>query len=138
MTAQPSPALTITTRNAERLEALLSATSSRESPVVALLEAELLRATLVEPESIAADIVTMNSRAVCVDEDSGETMEIELVYPHEVDAERGRVSVLAPVGAALLGLSVGSSISWPIPGGRLTRLRVTAVPFQPEADARLH
>jgi regulator of nucleoside diphosphate kinase len=75
----------------------------------------------------------MNSRVICKDEISGEQHEIELVYPHEADPSKGRVSVLAPVGAALLGMIVGNTIDWPIPGGRTTRLRVLAVLFQPES-----
>jgi len=129
------PALTVTTDDARRLEAVLQGAASA-SPMAALLEEELLRATLVAPGDVAPDVVTMNSRVLCRDEDSGEQHELELVYPHEADAERQRVSVLAPVGAALLGLAAGSAIEWPLPGGRTTRVRVLAVTHQPEAALR--
>lgn len=130
------PALTVTSHDARRLEALLQSPIGRSSAMASLLEEELLRAQLVEPDQIPRDVVTMHSRVVCKDETSDETHEIELVYPHEADAEQRRVSVLAPVGAALLGLTVGSAIEWPLPGGRTTRVRVNAVTFQPQADAQ--
>lgn len=130
------PDLMLTAQDARRLEALLQGAAGRASPMAPLLESELARAQVVDDADIAADVVTMNSRVVCVDESSGEQHEIELVYPHEADAETGRVSVLAPVGAALLGLSAGSVIEWPVPGGRTTRVRVVAVPYQPESARR--
>jgi regulator of nucleoside diphosphate kinase len=130
------PSLTITIDDARRLEALLQSATGLASPMAPLLEDELVRAQLVESKDIASDIVTMNSRVVCRDESSGEQQEVEIVYPHEADADRGCISVLAPVGAALLGLSVGNVIEWPVPGGRTTRVRVLAVPYQPEAARR--
>lgn len=63
----------------------------------------------------------------CEDQLQGERHQLTLVYPHEADAAQGRVSVLAPVGSALLGLAVGQSIDWQAPGGRPLRLRVIAV-----------
>lgn len=137
MPAPNLPPLVVTTDDARRLEAMLQGPTGRASPTTPLLEAELLRAQLVAPGQIAPDVVTMHSRVVCVDETSGEQQEIELVYPHEADSDRGRISVLAPVGAALLGLAVGRSIEWPVPGGRTTRVRVMAVPYQPQAAGRV-
>ena len=131
------PSLMLTTHDARRLEALLESPTGRTSPMSSLLEQELARAQLVEAQDIAADIVTMNSRVVCEDEITGERHVLEVVYPHEADADQGRVSVLAPVGAALLGLAAGNVIEWPVPGGRTTRVRVIAVPYQPEAARRV-
>lgn len=88
------------------------------------LEEELSRATVVPEERMPGDIVRMHSRVTYVDETSGEHREVELVFPHEVDLARGRVSVLAPVGSALLGLKVNQTIDWPFPDGRPRRLRV--------------
>lgn len=130
------PSLMMTTQDARRLEALIANPPGSSSPMSALLDQELARAQLVDADRISPDIVTMNSRVVCKDEISGEEHEIELVYPHEADSSRGRVSVLAPVGAALLGMAVGSTIDWPLPAGRTTRLRVLAVLYQPEAAQR--
>jgi regulator of nucleoside diphosphate kinase len=128
-----NPDLIVTTQNAIRLEDLLQSPIGHASTMTLLLEQELSRARLVNEDQVPPDVVTMNSRVICEDEATGERHEVELVYPHESDAERHRVSVLAPVGAALLGLSVGSAIEWPLPGGRMTRVRVLALPFQPEA-----
>jgi regulator of nucleoside diphosphate kinase len=131
------PNLTVTTHDARRLEALLQGEAGRGAPMASLLEQELARATLVDPTQIPADVVTMHSRVECQDETSGERHEVELVYPHEADADLGRVSILAPVGTALLGLAVGDAIDWPMPGGRMTRVRVMAVSYQPEMTRRL-
>jgi len=64
--------------------------------------------------------------------------EISLVFPRHADAEQGRISILAPVGTALLGLAVGATIEWPIPDGRTRRLRVLAIEYQPEAASDTH
>ena len=82
------------------------------------------------------DTATMNSRVLCVDEKTGAEHQLQLVYPRDADPAQGKVSVLAPVGAALLGLSAGQAIDWPLPGGRSTRLRVLHVIDQSEAHGR--
>src|SRR5438270_607280 len=94
---------------------------------------ELDRADVVPAERITASVVTMNSRVVFRDEESGETREVSLVYPNNSNAEGGRISVLSPAGSALLGLSVGQTIDWPLPRGRLKRIRAVEVVYQPEA-----
>jgi regulator of nucleoside diphosphate kinase len=78
----------------------------------------------------------MNSRVQFEDLDTGERLEMTVVYPGSADVERGRISVLAPVGSALLGLAVGESIRWPLPGGKSRHLRVVGVTYQPEAAGR--
>lgn len=93
---------------------------------------ELERAIVVPSDRIQKDIVTMHSRVIYLDESTGATREVELVYPDEADPMAGKVSVLAPVGSALLGLSVGQSIDWEFPTGEAHRLRVERVLFQPE------
>ena len=126
------PSLIVTTHDARRLDALLLSLVGQSSPMASLLEQELLRAELVAPASLPPGVVTMNSRVICQDESSGERYEVELVYPQEADAHSGKISVLAPIGAALLGLSVGAAIEWPVPGGCVTRVRVIDVTFQPD------
>ena len=98
------------------------------------LAAELEAADLVESASVPADVVTMNSRVVFKDETTGESREVTIVFPRESDHARRRVSVLAPVGTALLGLAAGQSIMWPFPDGTSHCLRVLRVAYQPEAD----
>ena len=101
------------------------------------LEAELGRAILVRPSAVPKDVVTMNSDVEYEDEDTSTRRVVRIVYPRDADAERGRVSVLAPIGSALLGLRIGQSIRWPLPDGP-RRLRVLAIPYQPEAAGHHH
>ena len=97
------------------------------------LEGELVRAKIVPREEIPGDVVTMNSRVIFENETTRERREITLVYPGNADIDAGRISVLVPVGTALLGLRVGQSIDWELPGGTMQRYRIVEVPFQPEA-----
>jgi len=99
------------------------------------LQGELARAIVVSDEAVPADVVTMDSRVAYTDESTGVSREITLVYPHESDGTQGRVSVLAPVGTALLGLSAGQSIEWAFPDGRRRRLTVNRVVQRREALA---
>lgn len=97
------------------------------------LERELVRAVVVPREKIPHDVVTMNSRVLFENETTGERREISLVYPGSADIDAGKISVLVPIGTALLGLRVGQSIDWELPSGEKARYRVIAVPYQPEA-----
>jgi regulator of nucleoside diphosphate kinase len=97
------------------------------------LERELLRAIVVAPEEIPPDVVTMNSRVVFENEKTGERREVTLVYPGSADIDAGKVSVLVPIGTALLGMRAGQSIDWELPGGEKARYRIVEVPYQPEA-----
>jgi regulator of nucleoside diphosphate kinase len=99
----------------------------------ATLAEELDRADIVQPEHLPDDVVTMHARVRYLDETTGERREVTLVYPDEADASHGRISVLSPVGAALLGLAAGQSIEWEFPNGP-RRLRVEQV-RQPVRDA---
>ena len=122
----------------ERIESLLENPALRGSSAAERLRAEFDRAEIVEPRDMPADVVSMNSSADCVDETSHKHHALTLVYPKDADADAGRVSVLAPVGSALLGLRIGQSIDWPGHGGRTLRLKVTAIRYQPEAAGDLH
>lgn len=131
------PPITITRLDLERLERHLDSDTVRALPDSALLREELARANVVEPEEIGHDVVTMNSTARFLDEQANKAYELTLVYPNQAGTP-GTVSVFAPVGSALLGLSVGQSIKWQGPGGRQLRLRVVAVLNQPEAQQLYH
>lgn len=96
------------------------------------LEAELARAKIVGADEIPEDVITMNSRAELLDLDTGERMEFTLVLPVDANIEAGKISVLAPLGTAMLGYRVGDEFEWVVPYG-LRRLKVLAVRFQPEA-----
>jgi len=121
------PSIIVSTHDMDRLDAMLEAPSVSQTPAARALAEELNRATVLAPEQVPADIVRMHSRVACEDEVSGETHELTLVFPREANVDEGKVSILAPVGTALLGLSIGQSIDWTAPGGRRLRLRVSAV-----------
>jgi regulator of nucleoside diphosphate kinase len=121
------PSIIVSRRDADRLEALLDAPQWHDHPGADALATELARAEVVDDEAMPADVVGMGSRVECIDEASGERHAISLVYPHEADVDAGRISILAPVGSALLGLSPGQSIDWTLPGGRVLKLRVLGV-----------
>jgi regulator of nucleoside diphosphate kinase len=101
------------------------------------LENELLRAVVVPRDQIPKNTVTMNSRIQFENETTGERREITLVYPADADIGAGRISILVPVGSALLGLRVGQSIDWALPSGQKHRYRVIDVLYQPEAAGGL-
>jgi regulator of nucleoside diphosphate kinase len=131
------PTIILSTTDYDRLDALLSRPEIRALPGAERLRAEIERAELLEPEAMPADVVTMRSTLRCTDLTGNREMRFTLVYPDEADSEAGRISVLAPLGAALLGLSVGQEIDWALPSG-IHRLRVEAIPYQPEAAGELH
>jgi regulator of nucleoside diphosphate kinase len=122
------PPIIITRQDLDRLQHLIG---DGASPALDRLDAELTRAAVVEPQAVPADVVTMNSDVVYEDIDSGVQRTVRIVYPPDADAALGRISVLAPIGSALLGLRVGQAIEWPTPGG-MRQVRVVRVEYQPE------
>lgn len=130
--------IVLTSRDFERLERLLDSLPASGFPDGLALKSELERAEIVEPDQIPADVVTMNSTVRFVLAESGEEFRLSLVYPKDVLGEPDRISVLAPIGSALLGLSVGDEIQWSMPGGRVSTVRVIAVVYQPERSGELH
>jgi regulator of nucleoside diphosphate kinase len=92
-----------------------------------LLLDEIDRATICDRTAIPPDVVTMGSSVTFIDEKSGAERTVRLVYPAEADIAAGRMSILTPVGAGLIGLSVGQSINWPDRGGVEHRLTIVAV-----------
>lgn len=136
---QERPALLLSRVDVERIEDLLDRPQYRAVNTDALRE-ELERAELLEPGAMPDDVITMNSTALVkvVDGASEHEHELTLVYPRDADGSSDKVSILAPVGSALLGLRVGNSIDWPMPGGRSARLHVLSIRYQPEAAGELH
>lgn len=116
--------LTINRSDFERLSNLARSTRTE---VAELLEEELGRAEVVDDGKLPGDVVAMNTKVVYRDRATGKEAEVTLVYPHEADAALSRVSVLAPIGAALIGLRVGQSIRWPVPQGDNKDIEVLAV-----------
>jgi len=101
------------------------------------LEAELSRGKVVAPTDVPPDVVTMNSRVGLVDLDTEEEMVYTLVFPHEADITQSKISVLAPIGTAILGYRVGDTLTWQVPDG-IRRLRVKQILYQPEAAGDYH
>lgn len=127
------PHIIVSSHDLDRLERLLDSVSTEETPALEALRRELDRAEVVESGAMPPDVITMNSTARFIDEATGREFELTLAYPDDTHMTHGTVSVLAPIGSALLGLSVGQSIEWALPGDRKTTLRVLAVTYQPEA-----
>jgi regulator of nucleoside diphosphate kinase len=100
----------------------------------ARLAAELAGADILETRLVPHDVVTMNSRVRFEDESTGEIRDVTIVFPNEVGASPGRVSVLATVGTALLGLAAGQSVLWPFPDGSLRKLHVLKLIHQARPD----
>ncbi len=121
----------VTDLDYQRLSSLAAQT---ESDTGLALEEELSRANVIAQKDIPSTVVTMNSRVRFVDELSGQEQEMTLVYPKDANLEKGQISILAPIGVALLGLSVGQSIDWKLPNGSVKKLKVKEVLFQPESQ----
>jgi regulator of nucleoside diphosphate kinase len=132
------PPITLGSRDLARLEQLLESPALRRLPAAQALGAELERARVLSPDEVPGDVVTMNATVTCIDEVGGDKHLFTLVYPQDADVATGKVSVLAPVGSALLGLSVGQVIDWQAPGGRALKLRVTGVQAPPPSAGVLH
>ncbi len=105
------PQITLGAADFSRLDQLASAAEYKLPEVASYLGQELERARVVPTREVATDVVIMGARVV-FDDDQGERHDVILVYPEEADMEKGRLSVLTPVGAALIGLKVGQSIRW--------------------------
>jgi len=97
-------------------------------------EALMDDADVVAADEIPADVVTMRSRVQVLDPDSGEAMDWTLCYPQDADAAQGKVSILSPAGASLLGLKVGEQASWLRRDGSEAHLKIAAILYQPEAS----
>ncbi len=107
-----------------------------QRPYLADLEAELKRARIVPAEDVPRDVITMNSKVLLYDLDTHERELFTLVYPWQADADNYRISILAPVGTAMIGCRVGDVIKWPVPGG-IGRFRIEDLIYQPEREGLL-
>src|SRR5690606_6988499 len=107
------PNIVISSLDADRLERLLESLPGGSFPGKAALETGLMRADIVEPDEVPATVVTMNSKVRFRVTSSKEEFTLTLVYPRDMDGSSDRISILAPVGSALLGLSQGDEIEWP-------------------------
>ncbi|MCK6538753.1 MAG: nucleoside diphosphate kinase regulator [Anaerolineales bacterium] len=104
----------------------------RGSVYLEKLRGELDRARIVPPQEIPDDVITMNSKVALRDMDSGEEETYTLVYPENANMAEGKVSILAPIGTAMLGYRIGDVFEWEVPAGK-RRLKVESILYQPEA-----
>jgi regulator of nucleoside diphosphate kinase len=130
----------ITEYDLERLKKLLyeaKYTEYRKSEYLEKLRLELNRAEVVSPQNIPGDVITMNSTVCLLDLDTGEEEIYTLVFPEDAELGLGKISVLAPIGTAMLGYEVGDVFEWEVPAGK-RKLRVERILYQPEASGDYH
>lgn len=135
-----SKTIYITDSDMRRLRYLVRATrDSRNEDEVHLreLEKELNRGKMVESKDVPNVVITMNSEVRLKDLDTEEKMTYRLVFPQDADPDNDKISILSPIGTALLGYKVGDIIKWKVPAG-LRRLKVEEVLYQPEAAGDHH
>jgi regulator of nucleoside diphosphate kinase len=133
MKKRRKPAITLIRTDHERLSRLAEAYAAKNPSVADELLAELDRAHIVDDHRISPQIVRMGS-TLRFTTDTGEDRAVTLVFPGEADIEAGKVSILTPIGAALIGLSAGQSIDWTARDGRTHRLTVESVEPIPSAN----
>lgn len=132
------PPIVVSSLDMERLEALLDSLPGSQAGTRDTLLEELARADMVEPQDMPADVVTMNSRVRFVLDNASEEFDMSLAYPKDVGGAPDKISVLTPVGNALLGLKVGETIDWTRPDGGRFEVTVREIVYQPERAGDLH
>lgn len=108
-------------------QSLLPLTEKYKTPAAEALDDELGRAEIICDAGFPEDAVSMESSVTFMDLDTGEKSTVCLVYPMDANVEKMKISILSPVGTALIGLRVGGKIDWPLPSGKIRHLQVTAV-----------
>ena len=127
--------LYITEHDKKRLEELAGVATefgSHARKDIESLVKELKRAVIVAPQNVPPDVVTMNSKVALLDLDTSERTEYVLVFPKDANIGNGSISVLAPIGTAILGYAKGDVVEWPVPFG-MRRIRIEDILYQPEA-----
>jgi regulator of nucleoside diphosphate kinase len=128
----------ITGPDMEKLRHLLDslrASANQEQQHLVMLEEELDRARMMPPFEVPPDVVTMNSKVRLTDLQSGKKLTYTLVFPRDANFDQGKISIVAPIGTAILGYRTGDVIEWKVPAG-MRRLRVEEILHQPEAADR--
>jgi regulator of nucleoside diphosphate kinase len=133
--AMNSRRIFITAFDKERLNELIAVArefGDKDRQYLNDLTAELTRAKVVDSREIPPSVVTMNSKVILCDVDTGERMTYSLVFPRDADIGSGAISILAPVGTAILGYGEGNTIEWSVPSGK-RRIKIEKILYQPEA-----
>ena len=124
---QTRPPIILTEAEADGLADLALLPANREKQASRMLLEEIDRAQICDEALMPDDVVTMRSYVSFVNETTGATHEVQLVYPAEADTSAHRISILTPVGAGLIGLRTGQTIEWPNRAGELHRLKIVEV-----------
>jgi regulator of nucleoside diphosphate kinase len=106
--------------------------AGRDRPCLQSLQGELDRAHIVEPAGVPPEVVTMNSRVRLIDVATNEEQVYTLVFPSQANLAHGKISILAPIGTAILGCRLGDTVEWQVPCG-VRKLRIEEMLYQPEA-----
>ena len=132
--------LYVTENDVKRLQTLLEVAKQSQyygSDELQKLGAELNRALVVASKDVPRDVITMNSKVRLLDLETKEEMTYTLVFPDEADFAEGKISVLAPIGTAMLGYRAGDTFSWQVPAG-IRRIKILSILYQPEASGDYH
>jgi regulator of nucleoside diphosphate kinase len=121
------PPITLTTADSDRLSRLVDAAADTFPRTADFLGREINRAQVIDRAEALPGLVTMDSEVEFRDDVTGQVRTVRLVYPQDADVDAGKISVLTPVGAALIGLSTGQSIEWETPTGGRRSLSVLSV-----------
>ncbi|HCC81827.1 MAG TPA: nucleoside diphosphate kinase regulator [Methylophaga sp.] len=132
------PDIIISELDYSRIDNLLRATPGIATNIKSALLTELERAELVAPEQIPANVVTMNSQVKFSVISTGVTFTLKLVYPKDMDDSGNTISILAPVGSAMLGLKEGDEIDWQDGQGGMLQVRIETIEYQPERAGEYH
>ena len=130
------PTIFVTTNDAAKLRELIRKSfhsDYRGSEYLTKLAEEIEKASVVEADQVPSDVITLNSTARLVDQNTDEEMRYTLVFPEDADVSKGKISVLAPIGTAMLGYKTGDTFAWDTPGGKRI-IRVKEILYQPEAS----
>jgi regulator of nucleoside diphosphate kinase len=122
-----APEITLSAQDYQRLSVLAHAARNRQADLAAALEDEIGRAQVLADGERPGHFVCMNSEVEFRDEATGKVRTVALVYPEEADISQGKISVMTPVGTALIGLPIGHPITWETPGGEVRQLTVLSV-----------
>ncbi len=126
----------ITQFDMDRLRSMIAGASQYGAKLrdrLDVLEKELDRAVILEAKRVPKNVVTMHSRVHLTRIDSGQESIYELVFPSDADIAEGKISILAPIGTALLGQEIGTVVEWSVPSGRI-RMKIEKIIYQPESS----
>ncbi|WP_019527993.1 nucleoside diphosphate kinase regulator [Dasania marina] len=132
------PKITVSSLDLARLEKMIGNLQYNPPPSLDDLVNELARADILAPKDIPSNVVTMNSTVKFKVTSSNKEFSLTLVYPQDSDGSPDKISILAPVGSALLGLSEGEQIEWPKPDGGQLQVEIIEVIYQPERAGEMH